>query len=70
MRIIVLHDRFSNEPIVVKTSTIVAVKRAFLDELEGNKEEYSEIFAGANVFMVRETIGAVLTKIKKAESEE
>ena len=69
MKIIVVHDRYSNEPIVIKTSAIVAVKRV-IDESQKNKEEYSEIFAGVNVFMVKETIGTILTKIKKAESED
>ena len=67
MRIIVLHDRFSNEPIVVKTSAINAVRKV-IDRMEKNVEEYSEILVGPNFFGVKENIGAVMIKIQKAES--
>lgn len=65
---IVLHDRFSNEPIVIRASAIDAVRKAF-DKTENIKEEYSEILIGVSFIGVTETIGTVITKIKKAEGE-
>ena len=64
---IVLHDRFSNEPIVIRTSAIKAVRKAF-DLTEDN--EYSEVMIEALFISVKETIGEVIKKIKKAEGEE
>lgn len=65
---IVLHDRFSNEPIVIKTSAISAVRKAF-DRTEDIPKEYSEIMIESLFLSVEETIGTVMTKIEKAESE-
>lgn len=39
---IVLHDRFSNEPVVIRISAINAVRKVF-DRTEDIAEEYSEI---------------------------
>lgn len=66
---IVLHDRFSNEPVVIRTSAISAVRKAF-DGIEDGKEEYSEVLLGSIFLSVKETIGAVMTKIKQAEGED
>lgn len=63
---IVLHDRFSNEPIVIRASAINAVRKAF-DRTENIAEEYSEILISVGFIGVAETIGTVITKIKKAE---
>lgn len=65
---IVLHDRFSNEPIVIRTSEINAVRKAF-DKTGITAEEYSEILIRVGFIDVKETIGTVITKIKKAEGE-
>lgn len=65
---IVLHDRYSNEPIVIRASAINAVRKAFY-ETENIKEEYSEILISVGFIGVTETIGTVITKIKKAEGE-
>lgn len=67
MKIIVVHDRFSNEPIVIKISAIDTVKKV-IDRMEKNIEEYSEISVGNILFCVRENIGAVMIKIREAES--
>ena len=64
---IVLHDRFSNEPMVIRTSAIKAVRKAF-DLTEDI--EYSEVMIEALFISVKETIGEVMKKIKKAEGEE
>ena len=66
---IVLHDRFSNEPIVIRIGAIKAVRKVF-DRTEDISEEYSEIMIETFFLSVKETIGTVMTKIKKAESEE
>ena len=64
---IVLHDRYNNEPIIIRTNAIKAVRKAF--ELTENIE-YSEVMIEALFISVTETIGEVIKKIKKAESEE
>lgn len=65
---IVLHDRFSNEPIVIRASAIDAVRKTF-DKTGIIAEEYSGILIGVGFIDVKETIGTVITKIKKAEGE-
>lgn len=66
-KIIVLHDRFSNEPVVIRVSAINAIRKAF-DRTEDIAEEYSEIMIESFFLSVKETIGTVMTKIKQAES--
>jgi len=65
-KMIVLHDRTNNNPIVVRTSAIKAVRKGF-DETEGM---YSEVLIDSYLFDVKETIATVMMKIKEAESEE
>lgn len=65
---VVLHDRFSNEPIVIRASAIKAVRKVF-DRTEDIAEEYSEILIETFFLDVKETIGTVITKIKNVESE-
>lgn len=64
---IVLHDKLSNEPIVIRTSAIKAVRKAF-DLAEDI--EYSEVMIDAFFISVKETIGTVMMKIKKTEGED
>ena len=66
MKIIVLHDKYSNEPIVIKPNAITMIQKFKDDEIG----EYSSITVGAIGISVKETIGTVLNKIKKAESED
>lgn len=65
MKIIVLHDRYSNEPIVIRVDVINAIKK-----VKDGDEEYSELFINGVYQAVKETIGIVMNKIRKAESEE
>lgn len=65
---IVLHDRYSDTPIVIRTSAILAVRKES-DKTE-IAEEYSEVMIGPMFISVKETIGEVIKKIKKAEGEE
>lgn len=65
---IVLHDSITNEPIVIRASAIKAVRKAF-DRAENIAKEYSEIMIDSYFIGVKETIGTVITKINKAESE-
>lgn len=64
MKIIVLHDRYSNNPVIVRPDSIVMIQK-----YKDNEEEYSNIVVGTITMDVKETIGTVMTKIKKAESE-
>lgn len=64
---IVLHDRYANEPIVIRTSAILAVQKRFDKDMP---VEYTDVFTRTTVFNVSETIGEVIKKIKKAEGEE
>lgn len=65
MIIIVLHDRYSNEPVVIRVDAIDAIKKV----KDGN-EEYSDLYINGVYQTIKETIGTVMTKIKKAESKE
>ena len=76
MKTVVLHDRYSNEPIVVRPEAITAIRKTTSiiekNEINGNirdEEEYSSIFMYNVEFDVKESIGTVITKIKKAEDE-
>ena len=77
MKIVVLHDRYSNEPIVVRAEAITAIRKITSiiekNEINGNirdeEEQYSSIFMYNVEFDVKESIGTVITKIKKAEDE-
>ena len=67
MRIIVLHDKYSNEPIVVSPNVITMIRK--IKDEKG--AEYSNIVVGTITMLdVKETIGIVINKIKKAESED
>lgn len=67
-KIIVLHDKFSNEPIVIRTNAIKAVRKVFDEDIA---EEWSEILIESCflTLCVKETIGTVITRIDNAESE-
>lgn len=65
MRTVVLHDKYSNEPIVVRPEAIAAIRK-FKNAEEG---EFSNIIVDTVMIDVKESIGTVITKIKKAESE-
>lgn len=73
MKKIVLHDRYSNELIVIRVDAITVIKKV-IDRVENSEEEYSSIFISQFSFDVKEHIDIVLLKIKnaerKAESEE
>ena len=65
MKIIVLHDRYNNETVVVRPDAINMIRK-----VEDKGEEFSNILGEGFAFDVKETIGDVMRKIKKAESEE
>ena len=65
MKIIVLHDRFSNEPAVIRVDTINMIKG-----VKDDGEVYSELLINDMCFAVKENIGIVMNKIRKAESED
>ena len=65
MKIIVLHDRYSNEPMVIRVDAINAIRKC-----KDGQEEYSDIFIDSMCVDVKETIGIVMNKIQKTESEE
>ena len=77
MKTVVLHDRYSNEPIVVRPEAITAVRKnkkiIEKNEINGNirdeEEEYSTIIVYDVMLDVKESIGTVITKIKNAERE-
>lgn len=65
MKIIVLHDRYSNEPMVIRVDAIIAIKKC-----KDGQEEYSELNMNGMYQSVKETIGIIMNKIRKTESEE
>jgi len=66
MKIIVLHDRYSNEPIVVRADAITAIQKV-IDRVENSEEEYSNIFVSQFCFNVKEHIDVVMLRIKNVE---
>lgn len=69
MKIIVLHDRFSNEPIVIRVDAITAIQK-IIDREGDSKEEYSGVHITNNLFYVREHIDVVMLRIKNADKAE
>ena len=68
MKIIVLHDRYSNEPIIIRVDAINAIKKV-IDRVENSKDEYSNVCVSQVFFDVKEHIDVVMTKIKNAERQ-
>lgn len=68
MKIIVLHDRYSNEPIIIRVDAIIAIKKV-IDRVENSKDEYSNVCASQVFFDVKEHIDVVMTKIKNVERQ-
>lgn len=66
MKIIVLHDRYSNEPIIIRVDAITAIQK-IIDRVENSKEEYSAVYVSQMLFNVKEHIDVVMLKIKNAE---
>lgn len=64
MKIIVLHDRYSNEPAVIRVDAISMIKK-----VKDDGEVYSELLISGMCFDVKENIGIVMNRIQKAESE-
>ena len=69
MKIIVLHDRYSNEPIVIRVYAINAIKKVINALDENNKEEYTEILVGFANYDVKEHIDVVMKRIKAVEDK-
>jgi hypothetical protein len=77
MKTVVLHDRYSNEPMAVRPEAITAIRKVKKiiekNEINGNirdeEEEFSIIIVYDVMLEVKESIGTVITKIKKAEDE-
>lgn len=68
-KIIVLHNRYTNEPVVIRVSAINAITKIY-EKTEDGTEEHSDVLIGSLPYTVEETIGTVMTKIRQAESEE
>ena len=66
MKIIVLHDIYSNEPIIIRVDAITAIKKA-IDRVENSNDEYSNVCVSQVFFDVKEHIDVVMSKIKNAE---
>lgn len=68
MKIIVLHDRYNNEPIIVRTSAINVIKKCLVID-DDKKEEYTGVLVGCVDYDVKEHIGDVMRKINAVENE-
>jgi hypothetical protein len=68
MKMIVLHDSYNNNPIVVRPEAINVLRKIFENNGD-SEEEVAEVTVGNMCFIVKENIGEVILKIKKAESE-
>ena len=69
MKIIVLHDKYTDEPVIIKVDTISAVRK-LRDMSTDPPEEYASVMVDHFEMITKETIGEVIKKIKKAEGEE
>lgn len=65
MKIIVLHDRFSNQPIIVRPDAISMIRK-----FKDGGEVYSNIVVEGFGLDIKEDIEDVMVKIKKTESED
>lgn len=65
-KIIVLHDKYNNQPIVIRLSAIKAVQKAF----DGAQDMYSEVMIESLFISVKEPLAEVMRKITEAESED
>lgn len=66
MKIIVLHDRYSNEPIIIRVDAITAIQK-WVDRVDDSTDEYSCVHTRSFTFSVKEHIDVVMTKINNAE---
>lgn len=64
MEIIVLHDRYNNEPIIIRVSAINAIQKRLDIIDDNNKEEYTGIVIGYTNYDVKEPIDVVMRRIK------
>lgn len=69
MEIIVLHDKYTNEPIIIRVSAINVIKKEILVIDENKREEYTGITVGNIYYAVEEDIGIVMTRIKAIENK-
>lgn len=69
MKIIVLHDKYNNEPIIIRVSAINAIQKRIDMIDENNKEEYTGILVGNMNYDVKEDIGIVMARIKAIENK-
>lgn len=68
MKIIVLHDRYSNEPIIFRVDAINVIHKR-VDEVEGSRDEYSNVTVGNMIFDVKEHTDVVMKKINAVENK-
>lgn len=64
MKIIVLHDKYDNNPIIIRVDAITAIKNS-----SNPDEEYTSVFLSQTVFDVQERIDVVMSRIKNAEKK-
>lgn len=69
MEIVVLHDRYNNEPIIIRVNAINVIKKEIDTLDENNREEYTEIVVGNIGYAIKEDIGIVMTRIKAIENK-
>lgn len=65
MKTIVLHDSYNNNPIVIRLEAINVLRKVY----DKGDDEFTEVLVDNFCFTVKEKIGEVILKIKKAESE-
>ena len=63
MRIVVVHDRYNNTPIVIVRPNMISIVR----KAKERDKEYTIIFIEGIPFEIKETVEDVINKIKSAE---
>lgn len=69
MKIIVLHNKYNNGPIVIRVNAINAIQKCIDILDENNREEYTEVLVGNMNYDVKEHIDVVMRRINAVENE-
>ena len=65
MKVITLHERYSNEIIIIRVDAIIAVQKC-IDR--ATNSEYSCVYTNMAKFNVREYVDVVMAKIRPCDS--
>ena len=65
MKIVVLHDKYNNNPIIIKVDAITAIMKAKAPD----NDEFTKVFLTQTIFDVQERIDIVMSRIETSEKK-